>query len=315
MPFPLPPKDKIRSSTKEIAHVHEVLTSEIAGHAKATTTFLFYEDLDAWLGPWGEAGYPISYGKFYNVAFSNNARLMANPVTRNWVWNTTILLQEALRDFIVKRVRAGTLAKLTEAELREAAFATHPKAYVEGGLTRVAAIAPELLPVVATIPSAEFSPRAANFGATVAQVIKTAVMLVPSYVSMLGMAVAASNSGPHMGFLLGHATAMDTNRLLMQQQLARTFGLLETAVRRGQVDDIATLVELNRRIANVQLPDQGFTMQVRSLTAAIDARIGLLRGDLKTLLDQSPEVKQRVLAAFPTVLGPTPLSPRAFPEP
>src|SRR5829696_8730772 len=101
MPLPLPPKSAIRSDAKTAQLVHDQLTSVIAGHAQATTTYRFYEELDAWLGPWRQQGYPIAYGKFYNVAFSSNEKLMANPKASDWVWRTTIKLQEALRDYVV----------------------------------------------------------------------------------------------------------------------------------------------------------------------------------------------------------------------
>jgi len=41
----------------------------------AATTYQFYEEVDYWLGPWGTAGYPIGYGKKYNILFSTNPPL------------------------------------------------------------------------------------------------------------------------------------------------------------------------------------------------------------------------------------------------
>lgn len=130
----------------------------IAGHAQATATYRLYEEIDVWLGPWGQQGYPIAYGKFYNVAFTTNEKLMANPKARDWVWRTTILLQEALRNYVVGRIRDCTLPAITEVELRRAAFESHPAAYDMGGLAMLTLVAPELVPVIATIPSRE-SPR------------------------------------------------------------------------------------------------------------------------------------------------------------
>ena len=122
--------------------------------SQATTTYRFYEELDFWLGPWGQNGYPIAYGKFYNVLFTTNPKLDSNAQARQWVWQTTIFLQEALRDFAVSTVRDGSIRTLTEARLRQAAFDSHPSAYDRGGLAMVALTAPEMIRVIATIPSA-----------------------------------------------------------------------------------------------------------------------------------------------------------------
>src|SRR3954447_10705244 len=97
----LPPKSIIRCDSETAQYVNDELTSVIAGHVNALTTYQFYEEIDNWLGPWGNTGYPIAYGKFYNVAFSTNPKLDNNAQARQWVWKTTILLQEALRDYLV----------------------------------------------------------------------------------------------------------------------------------------------------------------------------------------------------------------------
>lgn len=96
MPLSLPPRSIILSDDETVKFVHDELTSVIAGHPQATTTYRFYEEIDHWLGPWNDLGYPIAYGKFYNVAFANNKKLKENPTTQQWVWKTTIRLQELL---------------------------------------------------------------------------------------------------------------------------------------------------------------------------------------------------------------------------
>ena len=178
MSLSLPPKSAIRCDDHTAEYVHGQLTSVIAGHPKATTTYRFYEELDSWLGPWGQSGYPIGYGKFYNIAFSNNKSLTANPTTRQWVWRATILLQEALRDYVVGRIRDGSLPTLTEPQLRRAAFDSHPRAYYRGGLSTVAVVAPVLILVVATIPGAEFSPTSSNCVLSIEQALVTTGLVV-----------------------------------------------------------------------------------------------------------------------------------------
>jgi hypothetical protein len=178
MSLSLPPRSAIRCDEHTAEYVHGQLTSVIAGHPKATTTYRFYEELDSWLGPWGQSGYPIGYGKFYNIAFSNNKSLTANPTTRQWVWRATILLQEALRDYVVGRIRDGSLPTLTEPQLRRAAFDSHSRAYYRGGLSTVAVVAPVLILVVATIPGAEFSPTSSNCVLSIEQALVTTGLVV-----------------------------------------------------------------------------------------------------------------------------------------
>ena len=52
-----------------------MLDSVMATIPGAATTYQFYEEVDYWLGPWGTAGYPIGYGKKYNILFSTNPPL------------------------------------------------------------------------------------------------------------------------------------------------------------------------------------------------------------------------------------------------
>jgi hypothetical protein len=102
------------------------LTSAIPGHPQSIKPWTFYDELDRYVGPWGDRGYPIAYGKFYCLAFNTKEKLMANAQTAEWVRKTTIKLQEPLPDFILARFRNGTLPKLTESELREYASSFVP---------------------------------------------------------------------------------------------------------------------------------------------------------------------------------------------
>src|SRR6266566_8237900 len=96
--------------------LHDGLTSVIWGHPQAVQPWTFYEELDAYLGPWGNAAYPIGYGKLYCELFNANEKRQRNPNTADWVRRTTIALQKPLRDLVVERFRARTLDKLTEAQ-------------------------------------------------------------------------------------------------------------------------------------------------------------------------------------------------------
>lgn len=301
MSLSLPNKSTIGRDAQTVQNVHDQLTSVIAGHPQATTTYRFYEELDSWLGPWGSAGYPIGYGKFYNVAFSTNRRLMANSVTRRWVWRTSILLEEALRDYVVGRVRAGSLSSLTEPQLRRAAFGMHAQAYDRGGLATVIMAAPELIIVVATIPGAEFSPASPNFPATIAQVFVTLGLVVPRIISS-GLAVAA---GPAHTGVLRRAARQDQRRFLNQLALSRQLAILKNLVNRGRLDHVPwldqTVAQLNAR----QFSDQGLARQAREVVqAAQTRRRQLIRNHIR-LLNQSPQVRDRANRIFHNILRST----------
>ena len=122
-------------------------------------------------------GYPIGYGKYYCIVFNENEKLRDNATTREWVRQTTIDLQAPLRDLVVERFRTGTLPALTEPELRAFAFDTHARAYAQAGLANVVVVAPEMLPIIASIPAAEFDPGSPNFHASDSPRWRTALSL------------------------------------------------------------------------------------------------------------------------------------------
>ncbi|MFO0959938.1 MAG: hypothetical protein U0800_21295 [Isosphaeraceae bacterium] len=295
MPLPLPPRFLIRCDGPTAQSVHELLTSVIAGHAMARTTYQFYEELDAWLGPWGDEGYPIAYGKFYNIAFSTNAKLRHNPRAREWVWRTTILLQEALRDYVVGRVRDGTLPGLTESQLRAAAFDSHPGAYDQGGLAMVMMVAPELIPVIATIPYREFSPTSRNFNSTIEQVFATIGKVSPELVG-IGLAVMA---GPAHTGILRRAIEQDRQRFLDEMALSRELGTIRRAIESGEADYIPVLDMIIGRLSARQYPNQGFAQAAGEVVESARARRAVVLKSTQSLLNHSPEVRSRVEALYP----------------
>lgn len=298
MTLPLPPYRTIRCDGPTAQLVHDLLTSVIAGHPQALTTYQFYEEVDQWLGPWGANGYPIGYGKFYNVAFTGNPSLMSNASTRQWVWRTGIRLQELLRDYLVGRVRNCTLRSITEAELRQAAFDTHPQAYDEGGLATLVLVAPELMPVVATIPGAEFVPTSDNFGPTVKQVLVTLGRIAPM---VAGNALAGLAGPAHTG-LFARAQQMDQRRFQNELALGRELAGIRNAINRGALDHIPLLDQVISRLNARQFPDQGFARMAREVIQAAEARKQMVRARYRDLLRQSPEVRRRVESAFPGIL-------------
>ena len=188
MALALPPKSSCTPS--DAPTVDRLLDSVIATRPGAITTYQFYEEVDSWLGPWGAGGYPIGYGKKYNIAFATNPPLNRDLMYgRPWVQKTTVLLQEALKGFLVRQVSSGAVATMDEPTLRAAAFDTHPKAYLDAGLLKVAENSPELIAVIMTIPIAEFSPTSPNFVATWIQVFR--VLSMPKIVDLLRAVLGA----------------------------------------------------------------------------------------------------------------------------
>jgi hypothetical protein len=300
MALALPPKSSINGDTKTTQLVYAQLTSVIAGHPQATTTYRFYEELDAWLGPWGQRGYPLAYGKFYNVAFSTNEKLMANAQAREWVWRTTILLQEALREFVVQRVRNGTLASLTEGELRTAAFNSHPAAYDMAGLTMLAMVAPELTGVIVTIPLREFTPSSENFSASVRQLFETVGRVAPQ---MTGASLAVLAGPAHTG-IFARAVQQDQRRLQDELALGRELTATRAKIDRGDLDYIPVLDRIIATLNGRQFPDQGFAKAARDVIGAAVTRRQMLLQNTKRLLDQSPTVRARVESKFPQFVRP-----------
>src|SRR5260370_31608817 len=211
------PAKTAQPTPENIRMLETGLTSAIAWHPQSIQPWTFYEELDQYIGPWGNKGYPIAYGKLYCIAFNTNPKLMANPQTAEWVRKTTIALQEPLRDFVVGRFRSGTLPRLTEAELRQFAFSIHPAAYTESGLAIVTIVAPELIAVVISIPRAEFNPRSDNFGPTLKQVLSTLRLVSPR---IAGDSLAAAAGPAHTG-LFSHAIQMDQNPMRQPYALHR----------------------------------------------------------------------------------------------
>lgn len=283
MPLKLPAKSATPSEAN-IAALKDGLTSVIAGHPGSTQPYTFYEEVDTYLGPWGTSGYPISYGKFYCIAFNSNKKLMANADTKEWVRKTTIALQESLRDYIVSRFRSKTLSKLTEAEFRQYAFDTHPAAYTAGGLALVVMVAPELIPVIATIPGAEFDPRSPNFGPTVVQVFKTLALIGPQ---MVGTTLAAAALPAHNGSFK-QAFDQDLRRFTGDINMTRYLSSVIDAIKGGQMDDYRLLAALIKKLNDTQFGDQGLAAQAAAVVAIAKQRQKDLLAGYAELLKNNP---------------------------
>jgi hypothetical protein len=283
--LPRLPAKSAAPSAETLKALHDQFTSVIAGHPGAVEVWTFYEVLDEYLGPWGARGYPIAYGKYYCMAFNQNVKLQRNPQTREWVRATTVALQEPLRDFVVARFRAGTLSSVTEAELRAYAFSVHPKAYVQGGLTMVAVTAPEMVPIIASIPSAQFNPVSENFGATIQQVLSTMEMVLPQAAGMGLAALMPVHSG-----LLANAARRDAQEFNGALALNRWLTDTRRHLDAGALDKLSTLNALTARLNATQFKDQGMAQAARQLIAAADGRKRSLAKYYRDQLAKNPSL-------------------------
>jgi len=294
MSLSLPAKNA-KPTPQNIRALDAGLTSAIAGHPQSIEPWTFYEELDAYLGPWGKTGYPISYGKFYCVAFTSNEKLKANAETAEWVRRTTIALQEGLKTFVVNRFRAGSLPFLTESELRQFAFDSHPQAYTSGGLAMVALVAPELLPVIVSIPGAEFNPRSVNFGPTVRQVLATIGLVAPQ---MMGNSLGAMALPAHTG-IFRRAVQMDQNRILQEQAWGRSLSLLQQSIERGELDSIVLLNQITDRLNATEFPDQGFAYLARQVIKSANDRKRYVAEIYRKLLQLRPDLREQIDTSQP----------------
>ena len=266
----MPPKlpDKKSTPTHEnVRRLREGLTSVIAGHAGSIDLWTFYEVVDAYVGPWGENGYPIGYGKYYCKLFNENQKLKADPQGSHWIKQTTILLQEALRDFLVTRYQQGTLSSLTEPQFRAAAFSSHPKAYTDAGLAMVVLVSPELIPVIMGIPAKEFSPTSPDLVPTVNQLLTTMGAVLPMAAGVTIAAMMPAHSG-----LLRHAAERDRADQSREMHLGQWLEQADKELRSGRMDNIAVLTKLTTALNAAQFPDQGFARRGREISEAADRR-------------------------------------------
>jgi hypothetical protein len=293
MPLQLPPKSA-PANAANVKALNDGLTSVIAGHPGSVEPWTFYEVLDDYVGPWKNNGYPIAYGKYYCILFNQNEKLQRNVQTRDWVRRTTVALQEPLRDFVVQRFRAGTLSSLTEPELRQFAFSVHPKAYVEGGLTMVALTAPEMVPIIVSIPGAQFNPRSPNFRATINQVLVTARMVLPQAAGLTMAAMMPAHSGLFM-----HAAQRDMDNFQREIALNRWLADSRRQVDAGALDDFPTLNELTERLNATQFGDQGFARAARELIQAADARKRYLAKYYRDQIAKNPKLAPSIDALQP----------------
>jgi hypothetical protein len=231
--------------------------------------WIFYEELDQYLGPWGESGYLIAYGKKYCVLFHQDDELNRSPVGRAWVTRTLVLLQGAIKELVLDRFRKGTLTRLSKEELQQVAFESHAAAYTDGGLAMVAMLSRTLILHVATIPRKEFSPGTRNVAASWQQVFQTGGIVVPQ---MLAVFFGVWSLPTHTD-MLARAYRQDVFQQERMMELSGGLRDLRRAVEAGRLDHVGTLDRLIALVASTRWPDKVMAEVAQEAVTVMRARM------------------------------------------
>lgn len=294
-----PPAKDSPPTAENIKNLEIWLNSIVMGHPGAINTYTFYEEIDKYLGPWGINGYPIGYGKKYNILFSQNAKLKSNPTTASWVWKTGVLLQEYLRDYILNKYKNGELKRLIEAdmienELREAAFKSHPIAYTKGGLTMVILIDPAITRKIASIPALEFVPFSGTSIASWAQAVHTAAIVTPE---------AA-------GLMLYHAAVPRVVKL--QHVKPRAFDPAEEQfvvikllkiknnILNKRVDEINSLEKITTSLYNTEFKEEYHRILAKQVIHIANHRKQVIAAEFRKDLIKNPGLREIYNTFYPT---------------
>jgi hypothetical protein len=197
-----------------------------------------------------------------------------------------IRLQEILRDYLVNVYTQGKLASLSEAELRKCAFASHARAYDEGGLSLVVLLAPELIPVVATIPAREFNPGGENFGPTVKQLLHS-LGLVAHRTSALTVAAAI----PAHSRFFRRARQSDQRAFTQQIQLNRHLVNMRKLIASGRLNRVCWLQQITDRLDAIEFPDWQMAKAARKIVQLANGRKKEVAKRYRDQLREHPEFR------------------------
>jgi hypothetical protein len=268
--IPPPPVAKTSAPTPQnVKALDQWLTVITAFHPlTAGKPWTFYEQIDAYLGPWGQSGYPIAYGKKYCQLFYADPVLRRDPAGAQWVQRTLLLLQDELHRYILGRYQAGTLGTITADQLRDAAFDSHPKAYTQAGLSMIVLLSPGLTKEISLIPATEYKPTSPGFGRTVKQVAITTTIIVPEIIAT----ALAAFSGPAHNQSFQVASARDFAAFQNDRLASIKLDQIRILVQQGQCDHLDTLDALRAALESTTFADEGADNFAATVIDEIESR-------------------------------------------
>jgi hypothetical protein len=267
----------------------------ISGRVNAKDPWTFYEQLDQFLGPWGDSGYPLAQGKFYCQLFNAEPALQNNSEARTWVQRTTIKLQEAIRHSIVDLFLRGKLAAITEPQLRSLIVDMHPQIFDETGLALIVSVAPHLLPAVASLPAVEFVPLKGVPRAAWPQVLETLRRLSAGPPSQeLVTPVAPTRPG---SIQRTEATSSMNALLAEQRQNAwywSQFSKIHEAIQSGRLNRVAWLDGVSNQLNALNLSNPYWRKVAYELAAEADVQKGEVASAYSIMLKIHPEMRAKI---------------------
>jgi hypothetical protein len=162
-------QDYSKLTSDSIFNTRNRLNNVIAYKVMAPTPWTFYEVLDDLLGNYGNNGYPLFSGRFYCMAFNSNHKLMIDLATSSWVKTSTVKLQEMIRDFVIEYLKKNTGQRISEIDLRSSAQRAFNFVFDDAGMRTAINTAPEILPILKTIPGKETLSYGPKFRDTLTQ--------------------------------------------------------------------------------------------------------------------------------------------------
>ena len=178
-------------------------------------------------------------------------------------------------------------SKTLSRNLKEAAFKSHSKAYVSGGLTILALISHNFMFNIGNIPRSEFSPLAHNFKASVKQVFDTVEKVIPEAAGVTLTTLA----GPGHTRSLQHAHRKDMNAVWGHKQVLDSLNRLKGDIQRRKLDAPPILNEIIKRLNARKFRDMGTARLAREVIQAAEDRKRTLSNKYRLEVTKDPSLR------------------------
>jgi hypothetical protein len=261
-------------TSDSIWKVQKRLTDSIAYKSQARYPWTFYEVLDEILGGYGPSGYPTAQGKFYCMAFNANKSLMSNPSTANWVKMSTVKLQEELTNFVVDNLKKNKGRKITESELKNAAQRAYSYIFDDGGLRSAIAEAPDILPIIRTLPGKEGLNHGPDFRGALSETFNILERILPDGVIDY---LVSSISIPNFSSLIRMSYNLDKDDYTDEMTLNEGQHIVSEYIITGYLDDYDVLNFIVDALKFNNFDEDKDLAMARTFVMQAEARMGLMR--------------------------------------